>query len=250
MCCAMVAGCGAAKRTTASSAPIIGVSAGGVGQSRVVDAYIDAVAEAGGVPVIIPIMTDRASLAAVLDKVDGVLVTGGEDIDPNFFGEEPIPELGEVNAPRDTFDVLLCQMTIEAKKPMLAICRGMQVLNVAFGGTLWQDIPSQKPSSVCHRAQDGETAIHMIDVKAGTVLDRILPQEAHNTNSFHHQAVKDMAGGFVLNAVAEDGIIEGMERFDGGDRVLAVQFHPEKSLSAGDKSFLPLFRWLVDESKK
>ena len=251
MCCALLSGCGAAKHPAIKSAPVIGVSAGGVGQSRVVDAYIDAVEAAGGIPVIIPIMTDKAALSAILDKVDGILMTGGEDIDPHFFGEEPIPELGEVNAPRDTFDVLLCQMTVAAKKPMLAICRGMQVLNVAFGGTLWQDIPSQlTASSVYHKAPEGETALHPIEVASGSVLAKILPPEAYETNSFHHQAVKDVAEGFVVNAVAADGVIEGIERFASGDRILAVQFHPEKSLAAGNRCFLPLFGWLVAESQK
>ena len=247
----MVAGCGAAKRTADTSAPIIGVSAGGVGQSRVVDAYIDAVKKAGGVPVIIPIITDRATLAAVLDKVDGVMVTGGEDIDPHYFGEEPIPELGEVNAPRDVFDLLLCQMAYEAKKPILAICRGMQVMNVAFGGSLWQDIPSQLPgSALVHRGDDGETPTHKLVFAPASHIELIVGEGVHKVNSFHHQAVKQVAAGFTVTSKTEDGIIESFERFDKGDRIIGVQFHPEKMLAEGDKSFLPLFKWLVDESKK
>ena len=240
--------CSAPRR---SVAPVIGVSAGGVGQSRVGQAYIDAVCAAGGVPVIIPILTDSLALAAILDKVDGVVMIGGEDVDPAFYGEAALPEMGEINAPRDTFDLMLARMTARSHKPLLGICRGMQLINVAFGGTLWQDIPSQVPlSQIRHKVGEDESPFHDIFVQADSRLARLTAAGGSRVNSYHHQAVKDVAKGFVVTATSPDGLPEAMERFSGGDRIIAVQFHPEKMYAAGDMRFQPLFEWLVKESRK
>jgi len=252
LCCALLCSCSVSRRAAdGSAAPVIGVSAAGQGQSKVGQAYIDAVVAAGGIPLIIPILTDSTAVAALLDKVDGVLLIGGEDIDPSFYGEDALPEMGEINAPRDTFDLMLCRMTRRAHKPLLAVCRGVQVLNVAFGGSLWQDIPSQIPSSeVCHKAPEGQTAFHDIDVAAGSVLASLIGAGTVKVNSFHHQAAKSIAKGFEVSAVAPDGVVEGMERFKGGDRILGVQFHPEKMFAEGDHSVQAVFEWLIKESQK
>lgn len=213
--------------------------------------YIDAVAAAGGVPVIIPIMTDSLAIAAILEKVDGVLMIGGEDIDPHYYGEAALPEMGSINARRDTFDLALARMAVRARKPLMGICRGIQAINVAFGGSLWQDIPSQQPlSQIRHKVADGESPFHDITVASGSVLARLVGSGRMRANSYHHQAVKKVAPGFVVTATAPDGVVEAFERFSGGDRILAVQFHPEKMFEAGDASFLPVFEWLIQESRK
>lgn len=249
--CALAAGCSATRRAPQRPAPVIGISAGGVGQSRVGQAYIDAVCAAGGVPVILPIITDAAAISDMLSRVDGVLMIGGEDIDPSYYGEAPVPELGEVNAARDTYEDILIHLCFGAGLPMLGICRGEQVINVILGGTLWQDIPSQLPQSkVCHKAPEGETAMHRITVADGTVLASLAGAGEFDVDSFHHQAVKAVAKGFTVSAVSEDGLVEAIERVDDVARIVAVQFHPEKMLADGDTTFLPLFKWLVTESRK
>lgn len=244
-------GCSAPRRAAQKAAPVIGIAAGGAGQSRVGQAYIDAVLAAGGVPVILPIVTDAYSVSKMLSRVDGMLMIGGEDIDPAYYGESPIPEMGEVNAPRDTFEDILIHLCFGAGLPLLGICRGEQVINVILGGTLWQDIPAQVPlSDVCHKAPEGETAMHKITVAEGSVLAGLVGAGEFNVNSFHHQAVKNVAPGFKVSAVSQDGLAEAIERVDDVARIVAVQFHPEKMMAAGDTAFLPLFRWLVEESQK
>ena len=248
---AVLCGCSAARQAQSAPAPLIGISAAGTDASRVGQAYIDAVCAAGGVPVIIPIMTDSLAVAAVLEKVDGVLMIGGEDIDPDFYAETALPEMGEINARRDTFDLMLARMTVRCRKPLLGICRGLQAINVAFGGSLWQDIPSQiLDSNICHRGNGSEKPVHDISVNEGSRLAAVTAPGIASVNSYHHQAAKDVAKGFVVTATSADGVVEAMERFEGGDRVLCVQFHPEKMLAEGDCRFLPIFEWLVAESRK
>ena len=248
---AVLCGCSAARHAQRATAPLIGISAAGTDASRVAQAYIDAVVVAGGVPVIIPIMTDSLAVAAILDKVDGVVMIGGEDIDPDFYGETALPEMGEINARRDTFDLMLARMTVRTRKPLLGICRGLQVINVAFGGSLWQDIPSQIPAStIRHKVNGSERPVHDIYVKKGSRLAELTAPGLTSVNSYHHQAAKDVAIGFEVTATSADGLVEAMERFSGRDRVLCVQFHPEKMYAEGDCRFLPLFDWLVAESSK
>ena len=251
LCAIMMCGCSAPRQAHGSRAPIIGISAGGTGQSRVGQDYIDAVCAAGGVPVIIPILTDSLALAAILDKVDGVVMTGGEDIDPAFYGEAAIPQMGEINAPRDTFDLMLACMSARGGKPLLGICRGVQAINVAFGGSLWQDIPSQIPESpIQHRSKNDEDPFHDVYIVEGSRLAALIISGATRINTYHHQAVKDVARGFVVSATAPDSVVEGIECFENGYRIIGVQFHPEKMFAAGDTRFQPLFEWLVTESRK
>ena len=246
--CSLLCGCSVAKHT---KAPVIGISAAGVGQSRVGQDYIDAVCAAGGVPVIIPVLTDSLALAAILDKVDGVVMIGGEDVDPAFYGEAPLPEMGEINAPRDTFDLMLARMTARSHKPLLGICRGIQAINVAFGGTLWQDIPSQIPlSQIQHRSKNDENPFHDAYIKDGSKLAELTESGFTRINTYHHQAVKDVADGFVVTATAPDAVVEAMECFRNGYRIIGVQFHPEKMYATGDTRYQPLFEWLVAESRK
>lgn len=241
--------------------PVIGISGyTESGSCRVNMTYVNSVRMAGGVPLVIPVTSDDAQIEAVLSVIDGLVMTGGEDFDPlKWFGEEPVRGLGEVVPERDEFDVKLVRAAVAKGIPVLGICRGEQLLAVAFGGSLWQDIPSQvKDSYVKHRQSPttGTVGTHSIDIAKGSLLAKVLGKEEAVVNSFHHQAIKDVPKGFRVVAVAADDIIEAVERTgrlesayaDGGAMILGVQFHPEVITNAGNPEFLPIFRKLVEEA--
>ena len=242
--------------------PVIGISAYSEdGRCQVNMTYVNSVRMAGGVPLVIPVTGDDSQIATILETIDGLLMTGGEDFDPlKWFGEEPVRGLGEVVPARDEFDIKLVRAAVAKGIPVLGICRGEQLLAVAFGGSLWQDIPSQVPSSyVKHRQSPttGTVGTHTIDITKGSILADILGKDKAVVNTFHHQAVKDVPVGMKVTAVAADGIIEGLERSgklkgfaDGGAMILGVQFHPEIITNAGNPEFLPIFRKLVEEAGK
>ena len=242
--------------------PIIGISAYSEdGRCQVNMTYVNSIRMAGGVPVVIPVTGDDAQIAAIIETIDGLVMTGGEDFDPlKWFGEEPVRGLGEVVPARDDYDVKLIRAAVAKGIPVLGICRGEQLMAVAFGGSLWQDIPSQIPSSyVKHRQSptSGAYGTHSIDIEKGSALARILGKEKAVVNSFHHQAIKDVPQGFKVVARSADGIIEAVERSgrirgheDAGAWILGVQFHPEVITNAGNPEFLPVFRTLVEEAAR
>ena len=206
--------------------------------------YVKGIIDAGGIPVLIPVTEDPSRCAEYMDMIDGLLVPGGEDIAPEYYGEDPVPQVNYINRDKDRYDFELIRLAREQKKPIFGICRGFQVLNVAFGGSLYQDIPSQVPGSICHsQSQDlRNVPTHKVTMDENSVLGKILGKEIY-TNSFHHQAVKDIARGFTVTGTAADGIAEAMECMD--KKILCVQFHPENMAQRfGD--FVNLFRWLVD----
>lgn len=231
-------------------APLVGISAGFSrgGSHTVPDTYVAAVRKAGGEPVILPALTDSAAVEALVARLDGVLFTGGEDVDPARYGESILPDAGvSVNARRDTSDLLYARIALRRRKAILGICRGAQLLNVAAGGSLYQDLPSQHPSPIAHRqdAPDGDPS-HFILCDRKAFLYQIYGLDTLAVNSFHHQAVKVLAPSFTVAAVAPDGIVEAYWN----RRVLAVQFHPEKMLAAGDDDWLPLFRAFIDRCRR
>ena len=231
-------------------APLVGVSAGiSRGGSHIVpNTYVDAVRKAGGEPVILPVLTDSAAVEALVARLDGLLFTGGEDVDPARYGEAVLPDAGvSVNARRDTSDLLYARIALRRRKAVLGICRGAQLLNVAAGGSLYQDLPLQHPGPVAHRqdAPDGEPS-HPVLCDRDAFLYQIYGLDTLAVNSFHHQAVKVLAPSFTVAAVAPDGIVEAYWN----RRVLAVQFHPEKMLSAGDEGWLPLFRAFIARCRR
>ena len=242
--------------------PVIGISAYSEdGRCQVNMTYVNSVRMAGGVPLVIPVTSDDAQLSAIIAAIDGLIMTGGEDFDPlKWYGEEPVRGLGEVVPARDEYDVKLVRAAVAKGIPVLGICRGEQLLAVAFGGSLWQDIPSQVPSSFVKHRQGpttGSYGTHSIDITKGSLLAKTLGKEKAVVNSFHHQAIKNVPQGLKVAAVAADGIIEAVERSgklhgfaDGGAMILGVQFHPEVITNAGNPEFLPIFKKLVEEAGK
>jgi putative glutamine amidotransferase len=207
--------------------------------------YVRSIEKAGGLPLIVaPGMPEDAP--QLLDHVAGLLLTGGSDVDPSLFGEARQPTLKRVIPERDAFEIALCQDARRRDLPVLAICRGQQVLNVALGGTLYQDIASQVPGAIEHVGKGARwETTHEAELLPGTRLRAILGQEMLAVNSFHHQAVKQVAEGLSVAARSPvDGVIEGLES-RGHKFMLAVQWHPEDFVGHGSV-FEPLFFALVE----
>lgn len=189
--------------------------------------YGEAIQKAGGIPVLLPVTGDQKLMEAYAGKLDGLLLSGGGDIDPALFGEEPLRGLGPVDPERDLFELELCRLFLADNKPILGICRGMQVLNVACGGTVYQDLVRQKPESLEHQQKAPKNRVsHQVIVESSSLLRGLLKETVLRVNSFHHQAVKDLGQGLKAVAKAADGVIEGVEKETGF--VLGVQWHPER----------------------
>lgn len=188
--------------------------------------YADRLAEAGALPVFLP-LTAAPILDEYLAHLSGILLPGGGDVDPVLYGQVARPELGVVQPERDSFELALCRAALQWDMPILGICRGEQVLNVAMGGTLVQDIPSQVDSPINHRSEDETELRHEIEVRGGTLLANVLGGGRHPVNSQHHQSVLVPAPGLIVSAGSPvDGIIEAVEAPD-HRFTLGVQFHPE-----------------------
>ncbi len=188
--------------------------------------YVWAIESQGGIPLIIPAGIGPEHSDAILQKLDGLLLTGGPDVDPSYFGEEPHPKLGAVTPERDVIEIPLTRAAVARGMPILAICRGIQVLNIAMGGSVIQDIASQVKDPLKHRQEAPRWhGSHSVTVAGGSRLAGLLGTTKIMVNTFHHQAVKDVAPGFEVTAQAPDGIVEGIER--PGCFIVGVQWHPE-----------------------
>ncbi|MFX3625111.1 MAG: gamma-glutamyl-gamma-aminobutyrate hydrolase family protein [Ectobacillus sp.] len=210
--------------------------------------YVEAVALAGGAPVIMPILDDEALIKQQVERVDGVILSGGQDVNPLLYGEEPSKKLGKTFPERDLYEQRLIQCAMEKKKPILAICRGMQILNAACGGTLYQDISLIDGAALIHNQRSTPSLpTHSVIFKKDTHLYKIYGDRT-NVNSFHHQAVKKVAPGFRIAALSEDGVIEAIEK-DGDDFVVGVQWHPEMMAKA-HPHMLSLFKLFIEQVKQ
>jgi putative glutamine amidotransferase len=189
--------------------------------------YSQAILHAGGAPLIIPSAQDENSLARILDGVQGLILSGGPDIHPRRYGEEPLAGLGEVDETLDEMELLAARLAVAKALPVLGICRGIQVLNVALGGTLYQDIASQVPESICHTPKtDKAVNTHTIRIEAASRLHTLFGRRSIWVNGKHHQAVKDLAPGLTVAARASDGVVEAVE-LQADRLVMGVQWHPE-----------------------
>ena len=221
-----------------------------VSQNRRVADYIESVRRAGGDPV--EIADTHEAPDAIVSRVRGVMLTGGGDVDPALYGEVPHPTYAAPEPGRDAFEIALARAAIAADIPLLAICRGMQVLNVAMGGTLVQDIPSEIAGALDHAINEPRFHIaHEVWVSKGSMLWAIMEEELDGeslgVNSRHHQAVKRVADGFEVSATAPDGVIEAMER-PASRFCVAVQWHPENFWRTGE--FRPLFEHFLRAARE
>lgn len=191
--------------------------------------YLKALTAAGAIPVVLPLTADRGDLRQLADILDGFLFTGGPDVHPFRFGEETQAHCGSVSAARDEMELSLLPLVMEAGKPILGICRGVQLLNISLGGTIWQDIPSQVEADfpLAHAQPfDYTLPSHTVTVTPNSRLAEITKTETLPVNSMHHQAVKDTAPGLTVSAVSSDGLTEALEMAD-YPFFLGVQWHPE-----------------------
>ena len=210
--------------------------------------YIESAARAGAAVIILPGDVDDESTAAAVAALDGVILSGGGDVMPLSYGQEPHLASLLQDPARDAVELAVIKSALAKGIPILGICRGIQILNVAMGGTLIQDIPSQVPTACQHYSRaEGTIGIHTIDVVPGTLLDRVVAQTTLPVNSYHHQSIAELGRGLRINARAKDGIIEGVESDD--DRpILALQCHPEAA-AAVNPAMQALFGWLCDTAK-
>jgi len=198
--------------------------------------YVDGVAGAGGTPVVLPPWGDEKAAAALVGCFDGLVLSGGSDLDPGYYGEEPDPELGPTIPERDAFEMAIVGLALRRGIPIFGICRGLQVLNVALGGTLYQDLPSQWEGDVLKHRQVTPKwqPSHEVEVGKGTYIAEVMGREMVKVNSYHHQGIKDLAEGLVVTARSVDGVIEAVEARDLSERwLLAVQWHAEAMRGAG-----------------
>jgi putative glutamine amidotransferase len=212
--------------------------------------YLRAVQEAGGVPVLLPPQFDAASRQALWHRIDGLLLTGGGDIDPSRFGAERHPTVIEVSPARDALEIGLTVSAIEEAVPLFAICRGVQVLNVALGGTLWQDIPSGLDTPIAHSQKEPrDQPTHAVSLSDDAQLAAIVGAREIVVNSMHHQALRRLGRGLTAVGWSPDGVIEAVELRDARALVTGVQWHPEE-LVHHDAAARALFRSLIEAAAR
>jgi putative glutamine amidotransferase len=223
-----------------SRLPLIGITADSSGCERTGSAakreglyslasrYCDAIENAGGLAIIIPHSRSRIQIGHLLKRIDGLLISGGGfDIDPAYYREQPIAELGKLNSQRTFTELSLIALGLERDLPMLGICGGAQAINVALRGSLYQDIETQFPAALRHQQEEhSRNCGHVVDVWAGTLLYKICGRQKLKVNTTHHQAIRKLGDGLAINAIAPDGLIEGIESKK-HTFVLGLQWHPE-----------------------
>jgi len=236
------------------ASPLIGITCATDPQAsdqvvdRLAQTYTGAIRCAGGLPVILPNL-DGHSQTDVVARVDGLLLSGGRDIAPQLYGAAEQHPTVELDLPRDAAEVPLIRAALEANLPILAICRGIQALNVALGGTLYQDLPSERPGEVIHRQKQARhVATHRLRLVAGSTTADALGVLDLPVNSFHHQAVREVAPALWVSGYAEDGLVEALEAPD-RPFVVAVQYHPEELVGVCEAS-RRLFARFVEAARR
>ncbi|TJX15417.1 gamma-glutamyl-gamma-aminobutyrate hydrolase family protein [Tissierella creatinini] len=213
--------------------------------NRVNYPYIMSVIAAGGIPIIIPTMEDTEDISRYLDIVDGVIFTGGGDVSTHYFNEEPIREVEEVCQDRDMTEMALFHEAYKRGKPIFGICRGIQLINIALGGSIYQDIYTQVPNVLGHTcANNIQDGYHIINIKKESILYDIFQKEKLVVNSQHHQSIKSLGKDLRVIAEAKDGIIEAIESTN-ENFILGLQFHPE-AMAMKYEEFLKPFKYFID----
>lgn len=231
--------------------PIIGLSSNIInGSSAVAFQYTKAVYDAGAIPMLISATCEMDLLRGCVDKIDGLLLTGGADISACYFGEKDLDGLTDVDPFRDEYEFKLLRLAVDRGLPIFGICRGMQLINVAFGGSIYQDLPSQFPSDVLNHSvlTDKHVGVHDVKIEPDTRLSDILECGSISVNSRHHQALKDVAEEFKVTAVSEDIVVEAFEAYP-SRRIIGVQWHPENMAVDGENIYMKrLFKFFVNEA--
>ncbi len=208
--------------------------------------YMDGVEEAGGIPVMLPLTDDKEMIRQLLNTVQGILLTGGHDVDPKLYGDTQIAECGDICSERDKMEKELLVQALEIDIPILGICRGIQFLNVYLGGTLYQDLKTQRLSYIeHHQSPPYDIPVHRVSINEDSGLYRLLNMRSIWVNSYHHQAIKQKAESVKSMAVSEDGITEAIE-IPGKKFVWAFQWHPEFSFRR-DENSKKIFREFVSQ---
>jgi len=245
-----------AELHTHTPSPLVALTAtarvvDGIERVRLNAAYVRALESVGLVPIVVPPFADANAGARILDAVAGLVLTGGEDVDPAAYGEAPHPELGPVNRARDATELALLAAARDRRVPTLAICRGVQVVNVALGGTLVQDLPSQRGEAAPHDLDDRRGArVHDVHVRPGSRLATVLGGDTLTVNSIHHQALDRVADAIRVSAQSPDGVIEGVESADERWWMLGVQWHPEELVETAEPWDRRLFAAFADACRR
>ncbi|MCU9614598.1 gamma-glutamyl-gamma-aminobutyrate hydrolase family protein [Caldibacillus lycopersici] len=200
--------------------------------------YLKGIVEAGGIPIILPLINDSEAIKQLVESLDGFLLTGGQDVNPELYGERASSLCGKPLLARDTLEEFVIKYALEADKPILGICRGLQILNAVLGGTLYQDIPTQvnEGKTIVHQQEKPyDTPIHAIHIEKNSLLYDLYQQECVLVNSLHHQGIKTLAKSLHCEALAEDGIVEAAF-MPGKKFVHALQWHPEYMLEVDEPS--------------
>ena len=238
-----------AQRPAVGEKPLIGISLGYSDKKNSVNnTYINSVLMNGGVPYLIPVTDDVEVLRQIVAQLDGIIFTGGEDFAPAYYGKEEHEKLGEVNVTRDTYDLTLFKLATDRNIPTLGICRGLQLINVGMGGTLYQDLPAEKPSDINHRQQEeGTVPTHGVSVVEGSMMHQILGKKDIQVNTFHHQAIDKLAPGLKIVGWSNDSVPELIEAYP-HRQIIGTQFHPEIFTANGDALMGKLFKFLVNKA--
>ena len=238
-----------AQRPAVGEKPLIGISLGYSDKKNSVNnTYINSILKNGGVPYLIPVTDDVEVLRQIVAQLDGIVFTGGEDFAPAYYGKEEHEKLGEVNVTRDTYDLTLLKLATDRNIPTLGICRGLQLINVGMGGTLYQDLPAEKPSDINHRQEEeGTVPTHSVSVVEGSVMHNIFGKQEIQVNTFHHQAIDKLAPGLKIVGWSNDSVPELIEAYP-HRQILGTQFHPEIFTAAGDALMGKLFKFLVNKA--
>ncbi|HSI65793.1 MAG TPA: gamma-glutamyl-gamma-aminobutyrate hydrolase family protein [Planococcus sp. (in: firmicutes)] len=234
--------------------PIIGITSSmelGAKSYAIGEANIQAISNAGGLPIMLPYLREEADIEQLAQRMDGLYASGGYDIDPTLFGEEPHPNLGVIIPERDQFELALIKRMLELDKPILAVCRGAQILNIAAGGDMYQDIYTQKKGDLLQHQQlaPNSHGSHFVDVPAGSLLHKLAGRERFKVNSRHHQANRRVPDSFMVSGTASDGVVEAIESRE-HSFVLGLQWHPENMAEASDPSSQKIFEGFVGACSK